>query len=462
MSAIVAPESDPAPVHAPAPLGGVDRERIVAWRGRQPIRLAGFLADVRTIAACLPDQGAAINLCEDRYAFIASFCAVALRGQTTLLPPSRARDAVDHALATQPGAYVLSDVPLDPTPAGLIRLPELRSIDGASIDPASAEVEAEQVMAIGFTSGSTGQPKANAKTWSNFEIGTRLNATVLVDALGLKSEQPATIVATVPPQHMYGMEMSVLLPVFADFAVHAEKPFFAADIARVLGDVPAPRVLVTTPIHLRALLRDAAELPAVAGIVSATAPLSAELATEAEARFHAPLIELFGSTETCVIAHRRTATESTWRLHPGVSLRPQPDGTQVDAAHLSQPVLLQDLVEVLPDGRFQLRGRNADLLEIAGKRASLADLTRRLLALDGVLDAVMFQHGDPDAHGVQRVAALVVAPTRRAGELIEALRDQIDPVFLPRPLRLVDRLPRNETGKLPRADLVAALHAARR
>jgi acyl-coenzyme A synthetase/AMP-(fatty) acid ligase len=33
----------------------------------------------------------------------------------------------------------------------------------------------------------------------------------------------------------------------------------------------------------------------------------------------------------------------------------------------------------------------------------------------------------------------------------------VDPVFLPRPLRLVDALPRNETGKLPRAALLRLL-----
>jgi acyl-coenzyme A synthetase/AMP-(fatty) acid ligase len=39
-----------------------------------------------------------------------------------------------------------------------------------------------------------------------------------------------------------------------------------------------------------------------------------------------------------------------------------------------------------------------------------------------------------------------------------ALRARIDPVFLPRPLRLIDALPRNEVGKLTRE---AALRAAR-
>jgi acyl-coenzyme A synthetase/AMP-(fatty) acid ligase len=44
--------------------------------------------------------------------------------------------------------------------------------------------------------------------------------------------------------------------------------------------------------------------------------------------------------------------------------------------------------------------------------------------------------------------------------LTERLRQRIDPVFLPRPLILVERLPRNATGKLPQNALqnLADLH----
>ena len=47
-------------------------------------------------------------------------------------------------------------------------------------------------------------------------------------------------------------------------------------------------------------------------------------------------------------------------------------------------------------------------------------------------------------------------------ELLAELRLAIDPVFLPRPLCLVDQLPRNETGKLPHEALLNMLRAARR
>ena len=83
----------------------------------------------------------------------------------------------------------------------------------------------------------------------------------------------------------------------------------------------------------------------------------------------------------------------------GVRLQPVPDGTLVSAPHLPEPRMLADLVEVEADGCFVLRGRQADMIEIAGKRASLADLTRRLLAIDGVRDKlrVLLVSGEPHA-----------------------------------------------------------------
>ena len=137
----------------------------------------------------------------------------------------------------------------------------------------------------------------------------------------------------------------------------------------------------------------------------------------------------------------------------------RPDGTVVHASHLAQPVGLADLVTVQPDGCFELRGRNADLLEIAGKRASLSDLNRKLLAVDGVVDGVVLQLDGVDGAGVRRIAALVVAPGLDEATILRALREQLDPVFLPRRLRCVDQLPRNDTGKLPREALLALLES---
>jgi acyl-coenzyme A synthetase/AMP-(fatty) acid ligase len=216
---------------------------------------------------------------------------------------------------------------------------------------------------------------------------------------------------------------------------------------------------VTTPVHLRALLKAGIALPALAAIVSATAPLPTALAQQAESLTGAKVLELFGSTETCVIAHRRTAMQDHWHCHAGVQIQSRPDGAQIHADWLPSPVVLQDLFELLPDGCFRLSGRATDLLEIAGKRASLGEITRRVLEVPGVVDAAVFV-SDCGGSAVQRLAALVVAPGLDEADLVQALRETLDPVFLPRPLRLVEALPRNATGKLPRAALLDALHSA--
>ena len=63
--------------------------------------------------------------------------------------------------------------------------------------------------------------------------------------------------------------------------------------------------------------------------------------------------------------------------------------------------------------------------------------------------------GGEAAEGISRLCALVVAPGIERRQLLAALRERIDPVFLPRPLILVNALPRNATGKLTRDNLQA-------
>lgn len=462
MSAVVhSPPSHPC-TRAPLAIGAATR--VIAFDRDGDIPLSTFLAQVRGLAATLPHRPCALNLCEDRYRFLVAFCAVALRGQTTLLPPSRTRAAIDEVRAQHPDSYCLGDgdacgcEALAPLPH-YVRVPDVLPERAGDLP----QVDDDLLAAIGFTSGSTGRPAPNRKLWRSLRIGTAQNLAALA---GLWPAGAAPrIVATVPSQHMYGMELSVLMPLLGIAAVHRARPFFPEDIARALHDADAHRLLVTTPVHLRALVASDVALPPLAGIVTATAPLPQALALAAEARFGCEVRELFGSTETCVIARRRTAREAAWTPLQGVRLQPQPDGTLVHGAHLAAPVPLADLVEVESDGRFHLCGRQSDLLEIAGKRASLADLTRRLLAIPGVEDGVVFQlepspGQDGEGSGVRRIAALVVAPTLGEAAIAQALRAGIDPVFLPRRLKRVAVLPRNDTGKLPRAALLRVLQGS--
>jgi len=406
-----------------------------------------FLALAGSLAAGLPDRPAALNLCERRDNFLVAFAAMLMRGQVCLLPPSRVPALVREVMEEHPGSYVLDDARIEPARLA----PPLP-------DPVVLAVPPDRVVVIGYTSGSTGRPKPNPKTWGGFAAATALNASRLRATLAPRWEGILPwIVATVPPQHMYGMELSVLMPLLGGMGVHGGHPLYPADVASALADVSGPRILVSTPVHLRALLESGVELPEIGAVASATAPLPAELARAIERRFGTVLLEYFGSTETCIIASRRTAVDDAWHPYPGVMLQPADDGTQVDAPWFTSSMVLQDILEIRSDGAFTLRGRNADMVEVAGKRASLADLTRRLASIPGVSDAVVFQPDDAGSTAVRRLAALVVADGMTEAQVLAKLAPSVDPAFLPRPLVLVTRLPRNEVGKLPREQLLAAL-----
>ena len=322
------------------------------------------------------------------------------------------------------------------------------------------EVPVDQIVAYVFTSGSTGVPVPYPKTWGKLVRCVRDGAA----RLGFADGRSHAVLATVPPQHMYGFESSVLVALQSGGALCAERPFYPADVCSALDALPRPRTLVSTPIHLRALLASQPDVPPTDLIVSATAPLPRELAREAEQRFRAPLLEIYGSTESGQLATRRTARDEEWRLWPGVCLTLEEGRAWARGGHLEQPTPMCDELEPVDAERFLLRGRLADLVNIAGKRSSLSYLTHQLTSIAGVEDGAFFfpEEPHPSEAGIARVAAAVVAPGLDAASLIEALRQRIDAVFLPRPLLFVARLPRNSTGKLPREALrsLAAASAA--
>ena len=378
--------------------------------------------------------------------------ACLLARKICVLPPTRTPEVIRQLAAFAPDVCCLTDeddcdiaLPLVPFP----RPPTARTgRDGSSWRV--PEIDADQVAAYVFTSGSTGAPVPYPKTWGKLARCVRDGAA----RLGFAGRHHA-VLATVPPQHMYGFESSVLLALQSGGALCAERPFYPADICSALDALPRPRTLVSTPIHLRALLASQAELPPADLIISATAPLPRELASEAEQRFQAPLLEIYGSTESGQLATRRTARDEAWRLWPGVCLTLEEGRAWARGGHLEQPTPMCDELEPIDAERFLLGGRLADLVNIAGKRSSLSYLTHQLNSIAGVADGVFFfpEEPHPSQAGVARVAAAVVAPGLDAARLTEALRQRIDPVFLPRPLLLVAHLPRNSTGKLPREAL---------
>lgn len=430
------------------PLMRHDRlDAVVAYRQGRPISAARFLGDVAALATLLPSRRNVLNLCSDRYRFTVGLAAALCREQISLLPPNDTPGLLAELAADYPDLYCLTDGTAPAASLPTLVYPDHLG-DGAT-EAAVPAFPASQRALLLFTSGSTGRPKPSPKSWGALVRSARAAG----DRLGVAALANATVIGTVPHQHSYGLELTVLLPLQHGLALQAERPLYPGDISACLEAAPRPRILITTPIHIRALVAELDELPSVDLVVSATAPLAPQLAVEAEARFGAPLLEIYGCSEAGQLAARRTAKTSEWRCIDGVTLRQDEQGTWASGEAVETPTLLQDFIELSAPDRFLLHGRMADLVNIAGKRTSLAYLNHQINSIAGVEDAV-FVMPEEDGARVSRLVAFVVAPGLTPEAILVALRQRIDAAFLPRPLLFVTSLPRNTLGKLPRDALL--------
>ncbi len=436
------------------------------------ITAAVFFRQVQEMADALPDRRFVVNLCETRLGFMLGFAAALLRGQTSLLPQGQGRRDWELLLRQYPDAYLLSESASLQASGDVVPIFDVSPFTSRTSAGATRGSRALQIpqidcalkAAILFTSGSTGQPTAHAKTWRHLCQG----AAGLAKALNWAEIPACAVVGSVAPQHMFGLEATVMLPWFTGIPVHAQKPLLPADVEIALCQSARPSWWMATPLHLRALLRSPASLSGLAGVVTSTMSLPAPLARAAEAAWHVPVLEIYGSTETGAMAVRRAATETHWVPLQGVLLRREADrGSACEearrvwasGAHFESPVLLGDELDIQPDGRFLWIGRSSDLIKVGGKRASLSALNQDLTDIPGVNDGACFFPEDvtsnaaDDTHPSRRLAAVYVSSTLLPQEVLNALRTRIDAVFLPRPIFRVAQLPRNANGKLTAASL---------
>ncbi|MDB5877215.1 MAG: Beta-hydroxyacyl-(acyl-carrier-protein) dehydratase FabA/FabZ, partial [Variovorax sp.] len=208
---------------------------------------------------------------------------------------------------------------------------------------------------------------------------------------------------------------------------------------------------------LKTLVMSGLAIPPVDLILSATAPLSPQLAAQAEQATGGVLIEIYGSTESGQVASRRPTESEVWETFGDIRVRAQAAAEQgaekgveqfvFEGDFIPQPTPMADVLELVDDRRFRLFGRSNDLIHVAGKRSSLGHLNYHLNSVPGVEDGA-FWLPDEVADGIVRPVAFVVAPTLAPGAVVAELRHRIESVFVPRRVVQVRSLPREATGKL--------------
>lgn len=418
----------------------------IEYQGRSYSRLQIVSAAYR-LSQQLPDASYIINLHSLRHEFMVVLLAASFKGASAILPPNTAKNTLlalvessektfistSHALYSELVGHLV------PTIDFLSLLSDLL-IDRSLLE-AKLETLSNSVIQI-YTSGTTGHPKQVTKSW----LSMSKMAHRAIDRFHLTSDN--TIVGTVPSQHMFGLETTVFWPLFSTVRLWSDKPLFSADMMDVFDGTDNDIFLVSTPLHLKNWV-DSQELwpDRKLSVLSATAPMDKELAEKVTTQWQARLFEVLGSTETASFASREIMSSELWEPYQNTNIQLSDSHYEVSFTDLGEFYPLQDDIQMEVGGRFKLLGRQSDMIKVAGKRASLCELNRVLLSIDGVRDGVFLNLGK------ERLSA-VVASDLPIKDIKQQLNESIDPVFLPRPIYFVDRLPRNEIGKLQMSQLL--------
>lgn len=430
---------------------------IAAHRPGDPVALgegaprtaADLDGDARRVATFLAGPaGEVVLICSDRYHFAAALLGSWAAGHVVRLPPNGQLQAVRSASAGAGFRALLHDI----EGAEGTYIPELlraRAPEGELELP-----PLDRHLVTITTSGSTGAHQSWPKTGQQL-VG---EGELVGKMFGVRPG--SRVLSTVPPHHIYGLLWGVLMPLRAGAAMLREGPLHAE---AVLAQIERHRAthLVSVPAHLAALAAADRASPGVTAF-SSGAPLPAATGRGLRERHGWRVVEAYGSTETGGVGWREPPDE-LWTPFPDATVVAGEDGVLlVDSPRLdpaaARPFRLADRIELRGGGRFALLGRMDGVVKVAGKRVSLREVEERLLAIPGVRDAAALAQPSPGLRG-EEIWVAVAATGQSPDRLREALAAWLEPVALPRRIRVLDSLPREATGKLVREKLRALFDA---
>lgn len=417
---------------------------IVAYRDDgEAISRREFVKDVCVAARALVGfDGQSIAIDEGQpYRFTVLLCAVLWSGCTPVLFPGRGAqfealqasydavliDAAD-ALNTYPKTVLIVKSDAEPL-----------SLEGLKAPHANHPIQL-------FTSGSSGTPKCIEKT-----VGLMDREADVTTRLFRSVTEGTVIQSTVDPRHLYGLTFNVW------FAMSADRPM--ATTRRVYQEqlltLPSPVALITTPTFMR-MLETSLAAPTLPFVLSAGGPLSAEAKATLKAWSPSTIYEIYGSTETGVVAsraHKDSDETPDWTLIDEGVLNETTEGWVLSSPLLTNGVLtLDDRLTMTGERTFRLLGRRDRVVKIGEVRLSLTEVERvveRRLGL--VIRALPIEQGERTVIGAvvneklssQWQGAL---PDRRA--VTKALYGVLDPLARPRLWRSVEDWPINAQGKV--------------
>lgn len=424
----------------------------VAWLGAREWSLGELRHDVMTLMQSLDAQsGSRWALCfENSYLFVVALLATLHAGKIPVVPGHCRASVLNEQWNLFDG--ILSETQLDCEGPQIVVTPGEATPHGdITLPPVAVDSYVEL-----FTSGSTGQPKKIIKPVALLDEEAHMLHTRFEQRL-----EGCRVVASVVPQHLYGLTFRIFLPMACGMPLHASMLYYAEQLSAL--DPQHRYVFISSPAFLKRLDAQLAP-PPVEMILSAGGMLPWKEVKEAQSWLNVWLDEIYGSTESGIMAWRQRIDNGTsWQLFPGVTLRAEGEEWRLFSPLLSgdEGLLLDDMIELVDDG-FRLAGRRGRVVKIEEKRVSLSEVEKRLMALEGVVDAAALPVSRGGRQGIGVV--LVLSESARlqwdttGGKAHQqawrqALQPWLESVAVPRYWRVLDEIPVNSMNKRVYAQL---------
>ncbi|WP_329332361.1 type I polyketide synthase [Streptomyces sp. NBC_00663] len=473
-------------------LAFADDRRAVSWAEleRRTARLAAGLGVERgtTVAFCL-DNG--VELVEGLLATVRA-AAVGVP-----LPPRATHTELVQLLADCDPAVVVTDQRRLPRIAGMVAGRPVRLVvigEGAVPEGAAhfedllAEDRAAPRDDLGldepawllYTSGTSGTPTAAVSSqrsalWSSFAC--------YLPRLGLTATD--RVLWPLPLAHTYAHSLCVLGTTVAGASARITSGPDPAHLTRLIGEFE-PTVLGGVPLTFRQLLDSGVgAVPSLRVCVTAGAPSDPELREQVERRLGAPLLDGYGSTETCgkiamesVDGPRVPGSSGTpvpgmdvrlvdpdsgldvvggqgeiWVRGPGVMLgyhnRPEADADAVREGWYRTG----DLGRLGADGCLTVTGRLNDRIVRGGENVDPAEVERVLRALPGVRDAAVVARAHPLLGEVPVAFVVPAEQSLDPAGLLRGCAAVLSAHKVPEEVLFTPAVPRTAAGKPRRAVL---------
>jgi benzoate-CoA ligase family protein len=507
-------EARPEPFNAAAFF--VDRHVVEGRAGRTAFRCAGRAVTYGELADCaahaagalgeagLEAEQRALLVLNDALPFAATFWGAARLGAVAV-PVNPLMSAEEYAFLLEDSRARVVVVERDVAPrlmAAAARSPWLRAVlvvggtvpGAVDLDDALARAKpcrepaptsVEDIVYWGYTSGSTGAPKAAVHSHGDF-----LAAADLV-GVGVFDLGPDDLVFSASKLYFaFGLGNSLYFPGRVGAASVLAPQRITAERALEVITAERPSVFFAVPtLYARMLeVADAErrhDLSSLRFAVSSGEALPPAVFDAWADRFGVELVEVVGSTEALhdFIANRpgQARRGSAGRVVTGFETRlvdddgvPVPDGVaghllvkgpttapyywkrreRTRATMLGEWLRTGDMFRRDAEGWFYFEGRSDDMLKVAGQWVSPAEVEAHLTAHAAVLEAGVV--GDRDGGGLTRPRACVVLKAGVTGspalaeELRAFVRGRAAGFKVPAVIEFVSDLPRTVTGKVQR------------